>query len=32
MLRKLENFDVQNRALIEYAKVLKKKVSEAEEK
>lgn len=32
MLRKLENFDVQNRALIEYAKVLRKKVSEAEAK
>lgn len=30
MLRKLENYETQNRALIEYAKVLKKKVLESE--
>ena len=30
ILRKIENYDIQNRALIEYAKVLKKKVLEAE--
>ena len=32
ILRKIENYDIQNRALIEYAKVLKKKLSEAEAK
>lgn len=30
ILRKIENIDIQNRALIEYAKVLKKKVLETE--
>lgn len=32
MLRKIENYDIQNRALIEYCKVLKKKALETESK